>query len=83
MYCKFGRVHRMENGRASSASTTVVNAIPFRGAAARDRLGQPSASTPIRWTRRGQIVRSTLIVAVILFAALVAGLFAGGVSGLV
>ncbi|HEY3904006.1 MAG TPA: hypothetical protein VGM14_08905 [Streptosporangiaceae bacterium] len=73
----------MENGRASSASTTVVNAIPFRGAAARDRLGQPAGSTPIRLTRRGQVVRSTLIVAVILFAALVGGLFAGGVSGLV
>ena len=73
----------MENGRAGSASTTVVNAIPFRGAAARDRLGQPSGGTPIRLTRRGQIVRSTLVVTLILFAALIAGLFAGGVSGLV
>lgn len=34
-------------------------------------------------TRRGQIVRATLIVAMILLVALVAGLFAGGISGLI
>jgi hypothetical protein len=75
----------MDNGRpAPGSSTTVANAIPFRsppGGTA--RLDQPSGSTPVRLTRRGQIVRSTLIVVVVLLVALIAGLVAGGISGVI
>ena len=75
----------MDNGRAiPSNAPTVPHAIPFRSAAAaRGPLGQPSGSTALRLTRRGQIVRATLIVAMILLVALIAGLFAGGISGLI
>ncbi len=74
----------MSNGRpVPSSAPTVPNAIPFRSAApAPGQLGRSSDSTALRLTRRGQIVRSTLIVIMILIIALVAGLFAGGISGL-
>jgi hypothetical protein len=79
------QVHRMDNGRpAPGSGTSVANTIPMRSpAAARTRYDQPSGRTAVRLTRRGQIVRSAFITILILIIALVAGLFAGGISGLV
>ncbi|HXS67101.1 MAG TPA: hypothetical protein VN767_29945 [Streptosporangiaceae bacterium] len=74
----------MNNGRVPSNAPTVPHAIPFRSTAAAERpLGPPPGSTALRLTRRGHIVRATLIVGMILLVALVAGLFAGGISGLI
>ena len=74
----------MDNGRVPSNAPTVPRAIPFRSAGGpAGPIGQPSGSPALRLTRRGQIVRATFIVAGILLVALVAGLFAGGISGLI
>ncbi len=75
----------MDNGRGiPSNAPTIPHAIPFRSTAAGEgQLGQPPGGTALRLTRRGQIVRATLITMAILIIALIAGLLAGGISGVI
>lgn len=75
----------MDNGRGyPSNAPTIPHPIPHRSAAmAPGQFDRPSSSTAVRFTRRGQIVRSTFIVVAILFAALVAGLVVGGITGVI
>ena len=79
----------MDNGRAPGsgatiATTTGPDQIGQPGQVGQPgQIGQPHGSTALRLTRRGRIVRSTLITIMILLVALVAGLFAGGISGLI